>query len=169
MPASPTMSWGRGSDTRGTLDYPVPHATPNRIMSVSSVCHGSLRNADFCSLGNVDDQSATFNLKDRFSIILSVSPRSFWLHRTVICCQHVLSHGCALWEKLTATLPCHIGKDGACMQYIMAKGHVLLCNTRVGNTCNPFTLFIVLLSIHRRLWSPYLLSVPCITNTSHYS
>lgn len=42
------------------------------------------------------------------------------------------------------------------------KGHMFFYNIHVGNTCNPFTLFTVLLSIHRRLWSSYLLSAPII-------
>lgn len=65
--------------------------------------------------------------------------------------SQVLSHGHALRAKLTAILPCCTGKGGEHIQSLMAKGHMFLCNIHVGNTCNPFTLFTVLLSIHRRL------------------
>lgn len=71
--------------------------------------------------------------------------------------------------KSTEAPPPWMGKAREHTGHTMAKGHVFLGNTHMGNTCNPFTLFIALLSIHRRLWSPYLLSVLWITNTAHSS
>lgn len=165
------MSWGRSSDTRGRLDCPVPPATPKHTISHSNVCQGHHHHhpqeCRFLLSGNVAAQSATFNWRTNLALyFLCPQDRSDHSARSSAAdsVPQVLSHRHA---KLTATLPCCTWKDGVHMQYIMAKGHMFLCNTRVGNTCNPFTLFIVLLSIHRRLWCPYLLSVPCITNTSH--
>lgn len=123
----------------------------------------------FLFSSDVADQSATFNIKDQFSIILSVPPGSFWPLYTVICCRWHPSGATDMLSEQSSQQRCLAVQEKmrVYVQYIMAKGHMFLYNTRVGNTCNLFTLFIVLLSIHRRLWSPYLLSLPCITNTSH--
>lgn len=41
------------------------------------------------------------------------------------------------------------GKDKEHVWCVVAEGYMFLYNTLMGNTCNPFTLFIVLLSMHR--------------------
>lgn len=157
---SPALSWSRRGETRDTLDCPASPETLQQSPSFPMFDRDSPERR-FLFLRS---ESAAFNLKDQFSISLSMLPRPSWPHCMVICCpQHlpVPEPWPCPWAKLTATMPCCTGKVES-THSTHGKGHMFSYNIHVGNTCNPFTLFTVLLSIHRRLWSSYLLSAPII-------